>query len=119
MFQYFFLLGLCPKKVSAPKAKSLHLEMCYQNEEELTLEKKRELNFVWMKWQALENVPKVSVLLIMMGFLFLFKALESNLFRAPIYQHELPETDFLIIRTSSGYVDMLHFVTESIWKVGN
>ena len=67
-----------------------------------------------MKWQALENVPKVSVLLIVMGFLFLFKALESNLFRAPIYQHELPETDFLIIRTSSGYVDMLHFVTESI-----
>ncbi|CAH3126773.1 unnamed protein product [Porites lobata] len=31
------------------------------------------------------------------------QALESNLFRAPIYQHELPETDFLIIRTSSGY----------------
>ena len=94
--------------MSAPKAKSLHLEMCYQNEEKLTLEKKRELHFVWMKWQALEKVPKVSVLLIIVGFLFLFKALESNLFRAPIYQHELPETDFLIIRTSSGYVDMLH-----------
>ena len=61
-----------------------------------------------MNWQALENVPKVSVFLTMMGFLFLFKALESNLFRAPIYQHELPETDFLIIRTSSGYVDMPH-----------
>ena len=98
--------------MSAPKAKSLHLKMCYQNEENLTLEKKR--TKFCLKWQALENVPKVSVLLIMMGFLFLFKALESNLFRAPIYQHELPETDFLIIRTSSGYVDMLHFVTESI-----
>ena len=113
MFQYFFVVGLRPKKVSAPKAKSLHLEMCYQKEEKLTL-KKRKLNFVSMKWQALENVPKASVFLIMMGCLFLLKALESNLFRAPIYQHELPETDFLIIRTSSGYVDMLHFVTESI-----
>lgn len=66
-----------------------------------------------MKWQALESVSKVSVLLIMMGFSFPFKALESNLFRAPIYQHELPETDFLIIRTPSGYVDILYFVTES------
>ena len=66
-----------------------------------------------MKWQASESVSKVTVFLIMMEFLFLFKALESNLFRAPIYQHELPETDFLIIRTPSGYVDMLYFVTES------
>lgn len=40
MFQYFFVVGLRPKKVSAPKAKSLHLEMCYQKEEKLTLEKK-------------------------------------------------------------------------------
>ncbi|XP_068717944.1 transcription initiation factor TFIID subunit 1-like isoform X1 [Montipora capricornis] len=31
------------------------------------------------------------------------QALENNLFRAPIYQHAFPETDFLVIRNSSGY----------------
>ena len=36
------------------------------------------------------------------GLLYFCQAFESNLFRAPIYQHALPETDFLIIRNSSG-----------------
>lgn len=27
------------------------------------------------------------------------QAFENNLFRAPIYHHELPDTDFIIIRT--------------------
>lgn len=27
------------------------------------------------------------------------QALENNLFRAPIYEHSMPDTDFLIIRT--------------------
>ena len=27
------------------------------------------------------------------------QAFENNLFRAPIYEHQMPETDFLIIRT--------------------
>ncbi|XP_048585830.1 transcription initiation factor TFIID subunit 1 isoform X2 [Nematostella vectensis] len=31
------------------------------------------------------------------------QALENNLFRAPIYEHEMPTTDFLIIRMPSGY----------------
>ena len=38
----------------------------------------------------------------------LLQALECNLFRAPIFQHGLPETDFLIIRNSSGYVQPCH-----------
>ena len=114
MFQYFFLLGLCPKKVSAPKAKSLHLEMYYQKEEKLTLEKKKKTKFYLNEVAGVRKCAKGFCFINHDGVLFLFKALESNLFRAPIYQHELPETDFLIIRTSSGYVDMLHFVTESI-----
>ena len=40
--------------------------------------------------------------------LILLQALECNLFRAPIFQHGLPETDFLIIRNSSGYVQPCH-----------
>ncbi len=31
------------------------------------------------------------------------QAFENNLFRAPIYLHKMPETDFLIIRTRQGY----------------
>jgi len=27
------------------------------------------------------------------------QAFENNLFRAPIYEHQLPETEFLVIRT--------------------
>uniref|UniRef100_A0A3P9QEK6 Transcription initiation factor TFIID subunit n=1 Tax=Poecilia reticulata TaxID=8081 RepID=A0A3P9QEK6_POERE len=30
-------------------------------------------------------------------------AFENNLFRAPIYLHKMPETDFLVIRTRHGY----------------
>ncbi|XP_055929152.1 transcription initiation factor TFIID subunit 1-like [Argiope bruennichi] len=31
------------------------------------------------------------------------QAFENNLFRSPIYQHELPDTDFIIIRTRQHY----------------
>lgn len=31
------------------------------------------------------------------------QAIENNLFRAPIYNHHLPDTDFLIIRTRNNY----------------
>ncbi|XP_031550015.1 transcription initiation factor TFIID subunit 1-like isoform X2 [Actinia tenebrosa] len=43
------------------------------------------------------------------------QALENNLFRVPIYEHILPTTDFLIIRTATGY-----FVREvkSIFSIG-
>ncbi|KAK2496938.1 hypothetical protein MC885_002187 [Smutsia gigantea] len=33
----------------------------------------------------------------------LLQAFENNLFRAPIYLHKMPETDFLIIRTRQAY----------------
>uniref|UniRef100_A0A8C6H5T5 Bromo domain-containing protein n=1 Tax=Mus spicilegus TaxID=10103 RepID=A0A8C6H5T5_MUSSI len=33
----------------------------------------------------------------------LLQAFENNLFRAPIYLHKMPESDFLIIRTRQGY----------------
>ncbi|TRZ01483.1 hypothetical protein DNTS_031895 [Danionella cerebrum] len=33
----------------------------------------------------------------------LLQTFENNLFRAPIYLHKVPETDFLIIRTRQGY----------------
>ncbi|KAL6033487.1 hypothetical protein STEG23_016304, partial [Scotinomys teguina] len=33
----------------------------------------------------------------------LLQAFENNLFRAPIYLHKMPETDFLMIRTRQGY----------------
>ncbi|XP_056266046.1 transcription initiation factor TFIID subunit 1 [Pseudoliparis swirei] len=33
----------------------------------------------------------------------LLPAFENNLFRAPIYMHKMPETDFLILRTRHGY----------------
>uniref|UniRef100_A0A8C4SRR4 Transcription initiation factor TFIID subunit 1 n=1 Tax=Erpetoichthys calabaricus TaxID=27687 RepID=A0A8C4SRR4_ERPCA len=33
----------------------------------------------------------------------LLQAFENNLFRAPIYLHKMPETDFLILRTRQGY----------------
>uniref|UniRef100_H3AV84 Transcription initiation factor TFIID subunit 1 n=1 Tax=Latimeria chalumnae TaxID=7897 RepID=H3AV84_LATCH len=33
----------------------------------------------------------------------LLQAFENNLFRAPIYLHKMPETDFLIIRIRQGY----------------
>ncbi|XP_023198160.1 transcription initiation factor TFIID subunit 1-like isoform X3 [Xiphophorus maculatus] len=33
----------------------------------------------------------------------LLQAFENNLFRAPIYLHKMPETDFLVIRTRHGY----------------
>ncbi|XP_061595815.1 transcription initiation factor TFIID subunit 1 isoform X1 [Cololabis saira] len=33
----------------------------------------------------------------------LLQAFENNLFRTPIYQHKMPETDFLLIRTRHGY----------------
>lgn len=39
----------------------------------------------------------------MLQFLFVSQAFENNLFRAPIYLHKMPETDFLIIRTRQGY----------------
>ena len=31
------------------------------------------------------------------------QAIENNLFRAPVYNHHLPDTDFLIIRTRNNY----------------
>ena len=31
------------------------------------------------------------------------QTLENNLYRAPIYQHKMPETDFVIIRTRNEY----------------
>lgn len=31
------------------------------------------------------------------------QAFENNLFRAPIYLHKMPETDFLVLRTRHGY----------------
>ncbi|XP_015772967.1 PREDICTED: transcription initiation factor TFIID subunit 1-like [Acropora digitifera] len=31
------------------------------------------------------------------------QALENNLYRAPIYQHVFPETDFVVVRSSTGY----------------
>ncbi|XP_051965254.1 transcription initiation factor TFIID subunit 1 isoform X3 [Xyrauchen texanus] len=34
----------------------------------------------------------------------LLQAFENNLFRAPVYLHKMPETDFLIIRTRQGYL---------------
>lgn len=37
------------------------------------------------------------------GHFSLSQAFENNLFRAPIYLHKMPETDFLIIRTRQGY----------------
>ncbi|KAM6970648.1 transcription initiation factor TFIID subunit 1 [Aplochiton taeniatus] len=33
----------------------------------------------------------------------LLPAFENNLFRAPIYMHKMPETDFLVLRTRQGY----------------
>ncbi|KAM9788696.1 LOW QUALITY PROTEIN: transcription initiation factor TFIID subunit 1 [Neosynchiropus ocellatus] len=33
----------------------------------------------------------------------LLQAFENNLFRAPIYMHKMPETDFLVLRTRHGY----------------
>uniref|UniRef100_A0A8C3GCP6 Transcription initiation factor TFIID subunit n=1 Tax=Cyclopterus lumpus TaxID=8103 RepID=A0A8C3GCP6_CYCLU len=33
----------------------------------------------------------------------LLPAFENNLFRAPIYMHKMPETDFLVLRTRHGY----------------
>ncbi|KAJ8266435.1 hypothetical protein GJAV_G00130380 [Gymnothorax javanicus] len=33
----------------------------------------------------------------------LLQAFENNLFRAPIYLHKIPETDFLVLRTRQGY----------------
>uniref|UniRef100_A0A8C8H7Z6 Transcription initiation factor TFIID subunit n=1 Tax=Oncorhynchus tshawytscha TaxID=74940 RepID=A0A8C8H7Z6_ONCTS len=33
----------------------------------------------------------------------LLPAFENNLFRAPIYLHKMPETDFLVLRTRQGY----------------
>ncbi|GFO30868.1 transcription initiation factor tfiid subunit [Plakobranchus ocellatus] len=43
------------------------------------------------------------------------QALENNMFRSPIYEHGVPQTDFLIIRTRHGY-----FVrdVETIYTVG-
>lgn len=31
------------------------------------------------------------------------QAVENNMYRAPIYEHKIPETDFLIIRTRQQY----------------
>lgn len=31
------------------------------------------------------------------------QAIENNMYRAPIYEHKLPPTDFLVIRTRTGY----------------
>lgn len=43
------------------------------------------------------------------------QAIENNLFRAPIFHHHLPDTDFLIIRTRNNY-----FIrnVETIFTVG-
>ncbi|CAL1535229.1 unnamed protein product [Lymnaea stagnalis] len=43
------------------------------------------------------------------------QALENNMFRSPIYEHQLPSTDFLVIRTRHGY-----FIRdiETIYTVG-
>ncbi|XP_022251880.1 transcription initiation factor TFIID subunit 1-like isoform X3 [Limulus polyphemus] len=43
------------------------------------------------------------------------QAFENNLFRSPIYQHELPDTDFLIIRTRQHYYIR---EVETIYTVG-
>ena len=32
-----------------------------------------------------------------------FQAIENNMYRAPIYEHQFPQTDFLLIRTRQGY----------------
>ena len=32
---------------------------------------------------------------------FLLQALENNLYRAPIYEHAMPTTDFVIIKTNN------------------
>lgn len=46
------------------------------------------------------------------------QALENNLFRVPIYEHCLPETDFLIIRTRDNYfireVDTIYTVGQEL-----
>lgn len=34
---------------------------------------------------------------------FFLQAFENNLFRAPIYLHKMPQTDFLVLRTRHGY----------------
>ncbi|CAB1352642.1 unnamed protein product [Coregonus sp. 'balchen'] len=50
------------------------------------------------------------------------RAFENNLFRAPIYLHKMPETDFLVLRTRQGYfirelVDI--FVVGQQWMDSN
>ncbi|GAB1303019.1 Transcription initiation factor TFIID subunit [Apodemus speciosus] len=46
-------------------------------------------------------IPRLSwVLFILASYC---RAFENNLFRAPIYLHKMPESDFLIIRTRQGY----------------
>jgi len=43
------------------------------------------------------------------------QALENNLFRAPIYNHRFPESDFLIIRTRNNYFIR---IVDTIFTVG-
>lgn len=38
-----------------------------------------------------------------MLYFFVSQALENNLYRAPMYEHVMPATDFLIIRTNNRY----------------
>jgi transcription initiation factor TFIID subunit 1 len=38
------------------------------------------------------------------------QAIETNMFRAPIFEHTFPETDFLVIRTRDRY--FIHFFTK-------
>ncbi|XP_023236160.1 transcription initiation factor TFIID subunit 1-like [Centruroides sculpturatus] len=46
------------------------------------------------------------------------QAFENNLFRAPLYEHQMPNTDFLIIRTQQGYyireVDTIYVVGQEL-----
>ncbi|XP_067125089.1 transcription initiation factor TFIID subunit 1-like [Centruroides vittatus] len=46
------------------------------------------------------------------------QAFENNLFRAPLYEHQMPNTDFLIIRTRQGYyireVDTIYVVGQEL-----
>lgn len=45
----------------------------------------------------------MSSWLTMRHHVFFSQAFENNLFRAPIYLHKMPETDFLVLRTRHGY----------------
>ena len=41
------------------------------------------------------------------------QAVENNMYRAPIYDHKVLDTDFLVIRTRSGSIS--HLCLETVW----